>query len=811
MLTDALLIPALFVATGATWAQEIPTIEKVEKYRPQLISRVYTGDGMLLSEYGRKKRIFVPFRLVPKRQYQAFVSAEDQRFFEHGGVDPVSLLRAARTNIVSRFVGRRRLTGGSTITQQVAKNILLTNLRTIERKFKESILAFRIEEKVSKERILEVYLNEIFLGQRAYGITAAAQNYFGKRLDQLSLEQMAMLAGLPQAPTRYNPFRNPKLAKARRNYVLRRMAIDGFITAAEAKAAAAKPLGLRKRGQSAGPSVAKTPADYPLDEIRRFIATSYGEETAKRGGFSIRSTIDPQMQQIAVSALRRGLATYDRRHGWRGRVAHLPNYYGPEWVLNWRRHLKRFPRIAGQGDWKRAVVLSMDTRTAYIGLEDGTTGQIPYREFSWARQQRPAARRSGRKMLTAWGPWVRRASQIFSIGDLILVEPVTKPRYGRKPYPPNSYTLRQVPIATGALVALEPHTGRIVAMVGGFGHDISQFNAAARAQRQPGSSFKPIVYLTALQNGFTPTTLVMDAPLVIKLENGDLYKPMNYSGKFYGPTTLRNGLVFSRNVMSVRLASRVGLGKVSEMAGKLGIAKDLPEIYSMALGAYETTPVKMAAAYAALINGGKKVEPTLIDRIQDRTGKTIFRHASFTCPSCAVAQKAADARLPILTDNRKQVVDPQSAFQIVQIMKGVVQRSVYRTLFTKGYIVAGKTGTTDDIVDTWFVGFSPKLVVAVWVGMGNSYSLGYREAGAVTALPIFADFMERTHKPPMEDFKRPDGLLAVRIGSIWDKAAKKRRNQYEYYKVGVRPGSSPDGLGPGDGDMRFGDTAGDEY
>jgi len=811
VIIDALLIPALVVSTGAKWSQELPTIDKVRDYRPQLVSRVYAGNGQLLSEYGKKKRIQVPFRLIPKPLYLAFVSAEDQRFFDHRGVDPISLARAARTNIITRFIGRRRLTGGSTITQQIAKNILLSNLRTVERKFKETILARQIEASVSKEQILEIYLNEIFLGQRAYGVVAAAQNYFGKRLNQLTLGQMAMLAGLPQAPTRYNPFRNPKLARARRNYVLRRMVTDGHITAAEAKAAEAKPLELKKRGQSVRPATTKTPAEYPLDEIRRFIAANFGDDTAKRGGFSIRATINPDLQRIAVGALRRGLATYDRRHGWRGRVAHLPNFYGPDWVLNWRRHLRRFPRIAGQGDWLKAVVLSTDVRNAYIGLEDGTTGVIPYREFSWARQQRQRARASGRKMLTAWGGPVRRASQIFQIGDLILVEKATKPKWGKKPYPEGTYTLRQIPIATGALVAMEPHTGRVLAMVGGFGHDISQFNAAAQAQRQPGSSFKPIVYLTALQNGFTPTTLVMDAPLVIKLENGQLYKPMNYNNKFYGPTTLRNGLVFSRNVMSVRLAARVGLGKVSEMATKLGIAKDLPEIYSMALGAYETTPVRMAAAYATMINGGKKVEPTLIDRIQDRTGKTIFRHTPFTCPGCGISQKERDARIPQLTDTRKQVVDPQSAFQIVSILKGVVQRSAYRGLLTQGYILAGKTGTTDDIVDTWFVGFSPKMVVAVWVGMGNSYSLGYYEAGARTAMPIFADFMKRTHKPPMKDFKRPDGLLAVRIGALWDKSTKKRRNLYEYYKVGVRPGSSPDGLGPGDGDMRFGDTAGDEY
>ena len=809
MFTDVLLIPALIAATGATWVQELPTIDKVERYQPQLVSRVYAGNGQLMAEYGRKKRIKAPFHHIPKRLYQAFVSAEDQRFFEHRGVDPVSLARAARTNLISRFVGRRRLTGGSTITQQVAKNILLSNLRTIERKFKETLLAFRIEDRLTKAQILEIYLNEIFLGQRAYGVVAAAQNYFGRPISSLTLGQMAMLAGLPQAPTRYNPFRNPKLARARRNYVLRRMMDDGFITSAEAEAAAKKPLQLKKRGKRVA-AADRIPAEYPLDEIRRFITTEYGEAKAALGGLSIRSTIDPGMQRIAVAALRRGLANYDRRHGWRGRVAHLPNYYGPEWILNWRRHLKRFPRIAGQGDWKRAVVLSVDVRNAYIGLQDGSLGQIPYREFSWARTQRKGARRSGRKMLTAWGRGVRNASQIFTVGDLVLVEPVTKSQWG-KPYPANTYTLRQIPIATGALVALEPKTGRIVAMVGGFGHDISQFNAASRAQRQPGSSFKPIVYLTALQNGFTPSTLVMDAPLVIKLDNGDLYKPRNYSGKFYGPTTLRNGLVYSRNVMSVRLASRVGLSKVSAMAGQLGIAKGLPEIYSMALGAYETTPVKMAAAYASLINGGKKVDPTLIDRIQDRAGRTIYRHRPFICSDCTVPRGKRTATLPKLTDTRKQIVDPQSAFQIVSILKGVVQRSVYRKLLTEGYILAGKTGTTDDIVDTWFVGFSPKLVVAVWVGMGNSYSLGYHEAGARTAMPIFADFMKRTHKPPMKDFKRPDGLLAVRIGSIWDKSTKKRRYQYEYYKVGVRPGSSPDGLGPGDGDMRFGDTAGDEY
>ena len=788
---------------GGFWyyGRDLPDLARLADYQPPIVSRVHAGDGRLIGEFASEKRIFVPIRLIPKTVVHAFIAAEDQRFFGHGGVDWIGTARAAWTTASSFLTGGGRLVGGSTITQQVAKNFFFSSEKTIERKVREIILAMRIETALSKQQILELYLNEIFLGNRSYGVAAAAQTYFDKPLRDLSIAEAALLAGMPQAPSRYNPFRNPKAALARRAYVIDRMEADGFITADEARLARQAPLALDRpeRGESVG-------ADYFVEELRRELIARYGEERMARGGYSVRSTLDPALQRHADRALRDGLIAYDRRHGYRGPVARLPAIHGAGWTADWAGRLAAVAVPAGAGDWQLAAVLKTGRSRATIGFADGRRGTVPLAEVAWARKQGMKTLESGRKEPTATGPRIRRVRDVLRTGDVILVEPVRRTRNG-KAYPDRTYALRQIPLATAAIVAMDPHTGRVLAMSGGFSFGISQFNTATQARRQPGSSFKPVVFLTALENGFTPSTLVLDAPVVVRQPDGETYKPLNHSGKFYGPTTLRRGLELSRNVMTIRLAQRVGLRKVSAMARRLGIADRLPPNMSAALGAYETTPLQMATAYSMIANGGRKVAPTLVDRIQDRRGRTVFRHNPVACAACR-APEWQGQEMPELPDDREQVVGRQSAFQIVSILQGAVEHGTGRLVSKVGRPLAGKTGTTNDAVDTWFIGMSPGLVAAVWVGFDKSWSLGEFEEGARTAAPIFRDFMKKALTGPEEDFRPPEGLVAIRVEPP---AAAGGRSYLEYFKLGMKPGSAPDGLAPGAGGSDFNETASEEY
>lgn len=806
-LAFAVAILGFAVVLFAFWfyGRDLPGLARLANYEPPIVSRVYAGDGRLIGEFASEKRIFVPYKLIPKTIVHAFISAEDQRFFSHRGVDLIGTMRAGFTTAGSYLTGGSRVVGGSTITQQVAKNFFFTSEKTLKRKISEIILAMRIEAALSKDRILELYLNEIFLGNRAYGVAAAAQTYFNKPLRDLSIAEAAMLAGMPQAPSRYNPFKNPKAATARRTYVVQRMRTDGYITADDARLALRAPLGLVR--QETQTSVG---AEYFVEELRRELIATYGEEKMKMGGYSVRSTLDPALQQYADEALRKGLVAYDRRHGYRGPVARLPESHGARWAEGWRKKLSQVERPAGAGSWSLALVLKIGKNRTAIGFADGSSGAIPLAEIAWARKQGMKKRKSGKKMYTIVGPRIRKVGDALRKGDVILVEPVRRTRRG-KAYPNGTYTLRQIPMATAAIVAMDPHTGRILAMSGGFNFRISQFNTATQAKRQPGSAFKPVVFLTALENGFTPTTEVLDAPVVVRQPDGEYYKPLNHSGKFYGPTTLRRGLELSRNVMTIRLAKRVGLDKVSEMAGRLGIAEKMPTTMSAALGAYETTPLKMAVGYSMMVNGGRRVTPTLVDRIQDRRGRTIFRHDAVECAACQTPEWQ-NQEMPALPDEREQVIGRQSAFQIVSILQGVVRRGTGRQVSEVGRPLAGKTGTTNDVVDAWFVGMSPNLVAATWVGFGNSYSLGKFEEGGRTATPIFRDFMKKALKGPEEDFRPPRGLVAIRVEPSGKSKKKNRGNSYlEYFKIGVEQGSAPDGLAPGSGGSDFSEKASEEY
>ena len=749
---------------------DLPDYTRLETYEPPVTTRVHAGDGRLMAEFASERRVFVPIDAMPKRVTSAFLSAEDKNFYDHRGIDPLGLARAVLTNL-ENLGSDRRPVGASTITQQVAKNMLLTNEVSFTRKIKEAILAIRLERTLSKHRILELYLNEIFLGFRSYGVAAAALNYFNKALDELTVAEAAYLAALPKAPNNYHPERQRDAAIARRNWVIARMAEDGHITAEEAKAAQAEPLTTRRRDETE-----YVTAEYFAEEVRREVVKLYDEKTLYEGGLSVRASMNPVLQEVATRSLRNGLVAYDRRHGYRGPVARWENFD------NWAKKLAATAPPPGSEGWKLAVVLKdEDAQAVEIGLGDGSRGRIPLAELRWAR-----AWKEGEKL----GPEIRRASDAVKLGDLVLVEPVQKDDKG-KDYPAGSYALRQIPAVQGGLVALDPHTGRVLAMAGGFSPAMSQFNRATQAQRQPGSSFKPFVYLTALDNGLTPSSLVMDAPFEYNPGGGQpIWRPENYSHEFYGPTPLRAGIEKSRNVMTVRLAQHIGMAKVKATAEKFGITDNLQPYLPMSLGAGETTVLRMTAAYAMLANGGKKITPTFIDRIQDRTGKTILRHDARPCEGCRNVAWSPDVKVPAVPDTRQQIADPRTVYQMVSILEGVVQRGTATRLLSLNKPLAGKTGTTNDANDAWFVGFSPDLVVGTYIGFDQPRSLGARESGGSAAVPVFKDFMEVALKDkPATPFRVPPGLRMVRVNPETGQLAQpgERRTIWEAFLPGTEP------------------------
>ncbi len=681
------------------------------------------------------------------------MSAEDKGFYQHSGVDFGGVARAALINLRNKGMGAdRRPVGASTITQQVAKNFLLTNEVSISRKVKEAILAFRIERAFTKDHILELYLNEIYLGLGSYGVAAAAQTYFDKSLDDLTVAEAGFLAALPKAPNNYNPKIHPQAAKDRRDWVIGRMAEDGKITRSEADEALSSAIELRRRDEDQ----MIVGADYFAEDIRRDLAARYGEDALYKGGLVVRSTVNADLQALASKVLRNGLMAYDHRHGWRGPLGHIQP--GP----GWSTRLASVPPPAGAEPWLTATVLSEGDQSLSIGLIDGTTGTIPWPELRWAKEALPHAH---------FGPPPRKPSDVAKTGDVVLVEKIAKSEDG-KPYPAETYALRQIPKVEGALVAEDPHTGRVLAMVGGWSYSQSQFNRATQAQRQPGSSFKPFVYLTALEHGYTPSSLVLDAPIaLVQGPNMPLWRPKNYEDDFLGPATLRVGIEKSRNLMTVRLAQAIGMDAVADTAGKFGVYDNLPRELSMALGAGDTTVLKLINAYAMLVNGGKRITPTLIDRIQDRQGKTIFAHDKRFCDGCLQTQFTSD-EMPRLTDIREQIADPVTAYQIVHILEGVVERGTGRAVSAVGKPLAGKTGTSNDSFDTWFLGFSPDLAVGVFVGFDEPQSLGEHETGATVASPVFRDFMITAlkNKGPVP-FRVPSGVRMVRVDLITGKPA----------------------------------------
>ena len=760
----------------------LPDYRQLADYQPPVMTRVHAGDGRLLAEYAQEKRVFVPIDAMPRLVVQAVLSAEDKSFYEHPGVNLLSVARAAVTNL--RNMGSdRRPVGASTITQQVAKNFLLSNEVSYDRKIKEAILAIRIEQALSKDRILELYLNEIYLGSGSYGVAAAALNYFGKSLDELTVAEAAYLAGLPKAPNNYNPVRFPQAAAERRDWVVGRMLEDQLISPAEAAAARGLPVLLAPRRTEA--EVAK--ADFFAEEVRRQIAARYGESALYKGGLSVRTTVDPALQQIADRSLRAGLEAYDRRHGWRGPLTRID----PRSSI--AGSLAAIESPIDLRDRQLAAVLSVEGAEARIGLVDGRQGVIPMAEMAWARPNKAGG----------VGPTPRKPGDVLAVGDVVLVEPAVKNAEGAA-YPPLTFALRQIPEVEGALVALDPHTGRVLAMSGGYDHKRSQFNRATQANRQPGSAFKPFVYLAALDAGYTPSTLILDAPFVIDQGPGlPKWRPDNYSREFYGPSTMRTGLEKSRNLMTVRLAQTIGMETVVDYARRFGVVERMPPQLSAALGAVETTLLRLTTGYAMLVNGGKQIAPTLIDRIQDRQGHTIFRHDNRPCADCVDAAWRGQG-VPALPDQRRQLTDPASAYQMVSMLQGVVERGTGIRIKEVGKPLAGKTGTTNDSMDAWFVGFSPDLAVGVFIGFDEPRSLGDQETGASAAVPVFRDFMAAAlkDKPPVP-FRIPPGIRLVRVDSRTGELARygDRNVIFEAFKPGSEPsvasGQVLEGFGEG--------------
>jgi penicillin-binding protein 1A len=752
------------------YGNDLPDYKQLAVYEPPTVTRVHAGDGRLLVEYATENRAYVPIRAMPRRVVNAFLSAEDKNFYSHPGVDFVSVARAIVTNLANLGHDRRPV-GASTITQQVAKNFLLTNEVSIERKAKEAILAFRIEHAFDKERILDLYLNEIYLGWGSYGVAAAALNYFNKSLDELTLAEAAFLAALPKAPNNYHPVRRYEAALSRRNWVIGRMLEDGRITAADAELAWAEPLAVHQTDPT---EIVR--ADYFVEEVRRELARLYGDAKLYEGGLSVRTTLNPRLQRIAERVMRQGLIDYDRRHGWRGPVTHLDLT-----AYEWRPALIQIEPPAGAAPWTIAAVLSTDDAKADIGLPTGQTGFIPMAELRWARPWLPDQE---------VGPEPTSPGAVLKAGDVVLVEAVRKSADGKTAYDDGAYALRQIPAVNGGLVAIDPHTGRVLAMNGGFSYESSQFNRATQAVRQPGSAFKPFVYLAALDSGFTPSTIVLDAPFVVDQGAGlGKWKPANYSRVFYGPTPMRIGIEKSRNLMTVRLAQTIGMEKVVDYARRFGIVDDMPPVLSMALGAGETTLLRLTTAYAMLVNGGKRIDPTFIDRVQDRHGLTVYQHDTRECPGCRDEIWAGQAP-PELPDGRAQVADSGSVYQIVSMLQGVVERGTGRRISAVGKPLAGKTGTTNQSLDTWFMGFSPDLAVGVFIGFDEPKSLGPRETGSSVAAPVFRDFMAAAlRNQPAIPFRIPPGVRLVRVNEETGRIAQKgdRKVILEAFKPGTVP------------------------
>jgi penicillin-binding protein 1A len=775
------------------FSKDLPDYSQLQNYEPPVMTRVHASDGALLGEYAKERRLYLPIQAMPKLVTNAFLAAEDKNFYEHGGIDFTGMARAA-VLYLQNLGSNRRPQGASTITQQVAKNFLLTNEVSFTRKIKEALLAMRIERAYSKDRILELYLNEIYLGLGAYGVAAASLVYFDKSVNELTIAEAAYLAALPKAPGTLHPVRNRDRSTERRNYVIDRLLENGWIKQADAEKARKEPLVVTSRSNT-GHTFA---GEYFAEEVRRDIFERYGEKKLYEGGLSVRTTLDPKLQVMARRTVAAGLVNFDEAQGWRGPVIKL------DISGDWGVKLADVKSLSDISPWRMAVVLETSDQSARIGFQPGRelggaiskerqTGLITLEGVRWAKPASAPAR--GKAPLAV--------SQILSPGDVIYADPLLKdgnPVEGQ-------YRLRQLPEVSGAMVAMDPWTGRVVAMVGGFSFDQSQFNRATQAYRQPGSTFKPLVYSAAMDNGYTPASIMIDGPIEIDQGQGGVWRPENFSvGSYRGPITLRDALKWSVNTVTVRLAQDVGMPLIGEYAKRFGVYDELPNYLSYALGAGETTVMRMVTAYSMLANGGRRVKPTLIDRIQDRYGRTIFKHDARECRGCDAPDGWKSQAEPQLVDRRELVIDPMTAYQITSMMEGVVQGGTASVLREVGKPIAGKTGTTSDGKDVWFIGYSADLVVGLYLGYDKPRSLGRAAQGGHTAAPIVKNFMKLAlADKPATPFKVPPGIRLVRIDAksgMRPNPGEGGRTILEAFKPGTAPSDSYSMVGVADGEGR---------
>ncbi len=708
-----------FLIFSAFWyfSYGLPDYKKLSNYEPSVLSRVYAESGELIGEFAIEKRLFIPFNSIPDKVINSFLSAEDKNFFDHPGIDAKGVTRAVIKNI-DNILSNKRLEGASTITQQVAKNFLLTNEVSLKRKIKEAILAFRIEKAYSKKRILELYLNEIYLGKGTYGVASASLEYFDKSVKELNYNEAALLAALPKAPSKYNPYNSIEKATARRNMVLKNLNDNEYISNDELQKFLKQKINLKKRKVF----LIKEAKSY-TEEVRRIVKTDYGFEKLYSEGLSISTPLDGKYQIAALNSLRFGIEKYDKRHGWRGPISNIFK------DKNWKNVINDI-KIDETLNWEIVQILKVDNYISEIKFIDtNKIAKMPFENLEWTRK--------------------KDFIDLFEIGDLIFVKKTKS----------NIWTLKQLPLVNGGIVVMDPHNGKVKALVGGYSFKSSEFNRVTQAKRQPGSAFKPIVYASALENGFLPNSLILDAPFVSEQGVGlKDWKPENYGKKFYGPSTLRKGIEKSRNLMTVRIAQKLGFDKISKTSVDLGVYENVPELLSVSLGSNETTLLKLTNAYCTFANGGKKITPILINRIQNRRGKTIYNSETRICEGCSVIKDDEDF-FPIILDKYKQVISEQTAYQITSMLEGVIKRGTGKKLKNLNVPLAGKTGTTNEYFDAWFIGFTSDLAIGVYIGYDTPKSLGKFETGSKTALPIFKKFVESAiYKEDMKPFKIPENI-----------------------------------------------------
>ena len=732
-LLSSTLILVLIISVLWTYSNKLPDYKYLKSYKPPVSSKLYSGNGVLVSDFSSEKRIFVPYTAISQTVINAFLSAEDKNFFDHPGVDAKGVVRAIKNNIFN-IIYSKRLEGASTITQQVAKNFLLSNEVSIDRKIKEAILAFRIERVLSKKRILELYLNQIYLGEGSYGIASASLRYFDKPISELNYAEAALLAALPKAPSKYNPYKNPELAKFRRNLVLKNMLDNGFINKVEYSKLTETEIKLKKRKK-----IYLEDSRYYVEDVRKEVIDNYGFDKVYKQGFNIKTPLDLNLQKIATQSLRKGLQEFDKRKGWRGALTNKK-------YKNWKKDLSKFYLEKSLG-WELAIVKRIDKFETVIETQNNKNGIINFNDIDWTRKE---------------------FKSLLKKNDIIYVKELSE----------GNYTLKQLPKVNGGIVVMDPYSGRVLALSGGFSFKKSEFNRASQAKRQPGSAFKPFIYALALENNFLPNTLVLDAPIVLDQGNDlKMWKPENYGKKFYGPSTLRTGIEKSRNLMTVRIAQELGIDKIVNFSKKLNIYENPDELMSVSLGSAETTLLKITSAYCSFLNGGKLVNPILIDRIQDSEGKTIFNNEKRYCDNCDLISYEGKSN-PIIKSKYQQIFSPQTAYQITSMLKGVIERGTGKGLKDLNLELAGKTGTTNKNTDTWFIGYTSNLVVGVYIGYDNPRSLGRYETGSKTAMPVFKNFIKNTANTyNARPFKVADNIKMMVIdANTGEKANSRTKN-----------------------------------